>query len=96
MTHRFGFLRRTITALILEQNVTLPTATLGQPYSQSIASYVTGGQPTLTFRELIDAGNGGFAMSSAGLITGSPAVPALLTDPNGDYFVDQSGDVYTT
>lgn len=54
----------------------LPPATAGQPYSQTIS--VTGGQPPYTF-VLSGTAPAGFAVNSQGVLTGTPAAPGSYT-----------------
>jgi hypothetical protein len=96
MTRRFAFFRKPNSLPLTFAGATLPSATLGAAYSQSIASYVAGGVPAYAFTELSDAGDGGFSVSSSGVISGSPIIPAVYTDQSGNYLTDNSGNLYTS
>jgi len=75
---------------------TLPAAYMGEAYSANILGQASGGIAPLTFSQLADVGNGTFATSSGGLITGTPAAAAVQVTNASEYIVDESGNVLIT
>jgi hypothetical protein len=76
--------------------LTLPTALMGQPYSQSIVQQVSGGTAPVTATQLSDVGAGVFATSSGFLITGTPTPQAAQVTDTFAYIVDEHGNVMVT
>jgi hypothetical protein len=75
---------------------TLPTAYWGIPYSQFIAFQASGGIAPLTFSQLADVGNGVYATSGAGTISGIPYVPAIQVTDANEYIIDEQGNLLIT
>ena len=75
---------------------TLPTAYWGIPYSQSIAGQASGGIAPLTFSQLSDVGNGTYATSGIGVVSGTPYVPAIQVTDVNEYIVSDTGDLLIT
>ena len=75
---------------------TLPAAYMGEAYSANILGQASGGIAPLTFSQLADVGNGTFATSSAGLITGTASPANVRVDSISNYRVDNLGNVRVT
>jgi hypothetical protein len=78
-------------ALSMAPNFTMPTATVGQVYSQSVgtAANVTGGTPPYTYALIGGALPGGLTLSTSGMIAGTPTAAGTfnfsvqVTDSSG-------------
>ena len=75
-------------------SATLPAATMGVPYLQSITPYAAAGVPPYNpFLLTAQTGADGWAMNVAGVITGTPAASTVRIDNTGAYRTDNLGNV---
>jgi len=59
---------------------TLPTATIGVPYTQNIAGQASGGTPPYTFSLISATGTDTWTVSAAGVINGTPGSAFRVTN----------------
>jgi hypothetical protein len=72
--------------------LTLPTATPGVAYTQSIAAQAAGGFPPYTFSLISTSGGDTWFVSVAGVITGTPITGNFRVDSLGNLRVDNLGN----
>lgn len=75
-------------------SATLPAATMGAPYTQTILPYASAGilvYGPFTLQSQTGADN--FAVSTAGIVTGTPEAPSLLVTDDGSYMATDTTDL---